>query len=100
VLLLFDPTRGVDVGTKREIYLLIRAYVEAGGAVLFHSTEIPELVNLCDRVLVMYGGRIAQEFSGDGSPIDERSIMAVALGQTKSARPLEATPLRSLEPVR
>jgi ribose transport system ATP-binding protein len=100
VLLLFDPTRGVDVGTKREIYLLIRAYVEAGGAVLFHSTEIPELVNLCDRVLVMYGGRIAQEFGADGGPIDERSIMAAALGQTQSARLPEAAPLPYVEPVR
>jgi ribose transport system ATP-binding protein len=100
VLLLFDPTRGVDVGTKREIYLLIRAYVEAGGAVLFHSTEIPELVNLCDRVLVMYGGRIAQEFGADGSTIDERSIMAAALGQTQSARSPEAAPLPQIEPVR
>jgi ribose transport system ATP-binding protein len=100
VLLLFDPTRGVDVGTKREIYLLMRAYVEAGGAILFHSTEIPELVNLCDRVLVMYGGRIAHEFGGDGDPIDERSIMAVALGQTQSARVAETATLQSVEPVR
>ena len=49
VLLLFDPTRGIDVGTKNELYRLIRAYADAGGAVLFHSTEIPELVYLCDR---------------------------------------------------
>ena len=47
VLLLFDPTRGIDVGTKNELYRLIRAYADAGGAVLFHSTEIPELVHLC-----------------------------------------------------
>ena len=46
VLLLFDPTRGIDVGTKNELYRLIRAYADAGGAVLFHSTEIPELVYL------------------------------------------------------
>jgi ribose transport system ATP-binding protein len=100
VLLLFDPTRGVDVGTKREIYLLIRDYVEAGGAVLIHSTEIPELVNLCDRVLVMYGGRIAREFGGDGSPIDERSIMAAALGEALTTRSPAAAPLPSIEPVR
>jgi ribose transport system ATP-binding protein len=53
VMLMYDPTRGVDVGTKHEIYVLIREFAKAGGAVLFCSSEIPELVNLCDRVLVM-----------------------------------------------
>ena len=52
ILLLFDPTRGIDVG-KHELYLLMRRYVEAGGAILFHSTEIPEIVHLCDRALVL-----------------------------------------------
>ena len=61
MLLLFDPTRGIDVGTKNELYRLIRAYADAGGAVLFYSTEIPELVHLADRVLVFYAGRVAAE---------------------------------------
>ena len=64
VLLLFDPTRGIDVGTKNELYRLIRAYADAGGAVLFHSTEIPELVHLSDRALVFYAGRVAAEIPG------------------------------------
>ncbi len=100
ILLLFDPTRGVDVGTKREIYLLIRAYVEEGGAVLFHSTEIPELVNLCDRVLVMYGGRMVGEFGQEGSPIEERAIMSAALGQAQPARVPETAPSLVPEQVR
>lgn len=66
VLLVFDPTRGVDVGTKHEMYGLLRAFADAGGAVLFHSTETPELVGLCDRVLVVYRGRVATELAGDG----------------------------------
>jgi ribose transport system ATP-binding protein len=78
ILLMFDPTRGVDVGTKHEIYVLIRDFARAGGAVLFCSTEIPELVNLCDRVLVMYGGRIVRELIGEA--IDEEAIMRPALG--------------------
>jgi ribose transport system ATP-binding protein len=82
VLLLFDPSRGVDVGTKREIYLLMRAYVDAGGAVLFYSTEIPELANLCDRVMVMYRGRVAREMVRGHEPIDERNIVEAALGHT------------------
>ena len=44
----------------------MRAYAEAGGSILFHSTEIPELVHLCDRVLVLYGGRIVAELGADG----------------------------------
>ncbi|MHA6688679.1 sugar ABC transporter ATP-binding protein [Mesorhizobium sp. A556] len=79
ILLLFDPTRGIDVGTKHELYVMMRAYVAAGGSILLHSTEIPELVHLCDRVLVLYDGRIAVELDGDS--ISEAAIMRPALGQ-------------------
>jgi ribose transport system ATP-binding protein len=78
VLLLFDPTRGIDVGTKSELYHLIRAFAKAGGAVLFHSTEIPELVHLSDRTLVFYGGRIAAELAGEN--LSEEEILRAALG--------------------
>jgi ribose transport system ATP-binding protein len=78
ILLLFDPTRGIDVGTKHELYVLMRNYVEAGGSILFHSTEIPELVHLCDRVLVLYGGRIVEEIDADA--LTENRIMQAALG--------------------
>jgi ribose transport system ATP-binding protein len=79
VLLLFDPTRGVDVGTKHQIYLLMRQFVDAGGAILFHSTETPEVVNMSDRVLVMYEGRMIKELVG--SAIEEEAIMRAALGE-------------------
>ena len=78
ILLLFDPTRGIDVGTKHELYVLMRAYAEAGGAILFHSTEIPELVHLCDRVIVLYGGRLVAEIAA--TDLTERAIMWPALG--------------------
>jgi ribose transport system ATP-binding protein len=84
ILLLFDPTRGIDVGTKHELYQLMRAYVAAGGSILFHSTEIPELVHLCDRVLVLYDGRIAAELAGE--TISEPAIMRPALGQYHAER--------------
>ncbi len=80
VLLMFDPTRGVDVGTKHEIYLLMNDYVRAGGAVLLYSTEIEELVNLCHRVLVMYAGRAVRELDGEAGEISEGAIMRAALG--------------------
>ncbi len=83
-LLMFDPTRGVDIGTKHQLYLLMRAFADAGGAILFHSTEIAELVNLCDRVLVMYGGRIVEELAGDA--IAEERIMRPALGEAAAER--------------
>jgi ribose transport system ATP-binding protein len=64
VILLDDPTRGVDVGAKREIYGLIRQMSADGRIVLFSSTELPELIGLCDRILILYRGRIAGELSG------------------------------------
>jgi ribose transport system ATP-binding protein len=79
VLLLYDPTRGIDVGTKTEIYNLVRCYAEAGGAVLFYSTEIPELVNLCDQVMVIYRGRIVETLAGDA--VIESAIMGAAVGR-------------------
>ncbi len=89
VLLMFDPTRGVDVGTKHEIYLLIREFARAGGSILFYSTEVPEVVNLCDRVLVLYRGRFVKELRGVA--ITEDKIMRAALeGETSEERPLGA----------
>ena len=82
ILLMFDPTRGVDIGTKHEIYVLIRELAEAGKAVLFYSTEVPELVNLCDRVQVIYQGRMVAELAGE--EITEEKIMRHALGQSVS----------------
>jgi ribose transport system ATP-binding protein len=78
IWLMFDPTRGVDVGTKHEIYVLIREFAASGGSVLFYSTEVPELVNLCDRVIVMYRGASIDELSGEA--LTEESIMRAALG--------------------
>ncbi len=78
ILLLYDPTRGIDVGTKHELYLLMREFAMAGGAVLFFSTEIPELVHMSDRVMVLYGGRIAEEIPEQD--LSEEAIVRAALG--------------------
>lgn len=79
VMLMYDPTRGVDVGTKHEIYHLIHDFAQAGGSVLLFSTEIPELVNLCHRVLVIYGGRIVREIPA--AHLDEEALIRAALGE-------------------
>jgi len=84
VLLLYDPTRGVDVGTKNELYQLIRAYADAGGAVLFYSTEIPEIVHLADRALVFYQGAVVQEISAER--LTEEEILRAALGAEARGR--------------
>jgi ribose transport system ATP-binding protein len=87
ILLLFDPTRGVDVGTKHQIYRLIADFARAGGAVLMYSTEIAEVIGLSHRVLVVYGGRIASTLTGDG--ISEAAIMRAALGHASDPDPGE-----------
>lgn len=87
ILMLYDPTRGVDVGTKAEIYRIMRDYTATGGAALFYSTDITELVNLCDEVVVLYRGRVARVLSG--SEISETGIMQAAVGHaafTSAAR--------------
>jgi ribose transport system ATP-binding protein len=78
-MLMYDPTRGVDVGTKFEIYSLIREMANSGKAVLIYSTELPELVNLCDRVLALYQGEITAEFKGE--EITEEKLLAAIMGR-------------------
>lgn len=79
ILLLYDPTRGIDVGAKAEIYALMRKFADKGGTILFYSTEIAELVHLADEVTVLYRGRAAASFKGDD--ITEMAIMSAALGR-------------------
>ncbi|WP_300303486.1 sugar ABC transporter ATP-binding protein [Ferrovibrio sp.] len=77
IILLNDPTRGIDVGTKQEIYRLMRDLADAGKAILFYSSDYAELIGCCDRVAVLYGGRVVSEQSGDG--ITEESLVAASL---------------------
>jgi ribose transport system ATP-binding protein len=64
ILLLNDPTRGIDVGTKQEMYRLMRELSRAGIAILFYSTDYEELIGMCDRVVVCYGGKLVRELKG------------------------------------
>ncbi len=65
VVLLDDPTRGVDVGAKAEMHALIRSTAAAGAPVLICSTDIDELASLCDRVVVLHQGRVSAELAGE-----------------------------------
>jgi ribose transport system ATP-binding protein len=80
-LLLYDPTRGVDVGTKFEIYRLMRELAAKGITILFYSSELPELLNISDRIVVFYRSRIVAEFS-DGNYAEE-AVMAAAIGHAE-----------------
>ena len=76
VLLLDDPTQGVDVGTKADLYEVLRSLRDEGAATLLVSSELTELASVADRVLVMRDGRIAGEVTGDN--LDRRRILFLA----------------------
>ena len=78
LLLLDDPTRGVDIGARSDIYHQIRGIAATGVGILINSTDTIELVGLCDRVLVMFEGRIVSELAGAG--ITEEAIIGAAVG--------------------
>jgi ribose transport system ATP-binding protein len=77
IILLNDPTRGIDVGTKQEIYQLLRRLAADGAAILFYSTDYDELIGCCDRVLVMLDGAVKRELVG--AEITEHALIASAL---------------------
>ena len=78
ILLLNDPTRGVDVETKREIYVVLRRFAAEGKAIILSSSDTPELVHICDRVAVMREGRMAATL--DRSALSEEAIVGAAMG--------------------
>ncbi len=76
MLLLDDPTRGVDVGAKAELYRLMDGSAAQGLGILVTSSELPELLTLCDRILVLCEGRLTGEFPRDEAT--EHKIMEAA----------------------
>ena len=76
VLILDEPTRGIDVNARSEFYTLMNEFVEAGGAIIMISSELPEVLGVSDRVVVMRGGKITGELSREEAT--EQSIMALA----------------------
>lgn len=82
VLLLDEPTRGVDVGAKVEIYNIINEVTAAGGAVLMASSDLPEVLGMSDRILVMSGGQLAGQLPKDST---QDEVMAFAVSNVTSA---------------
>jgi len=81
LLLLDEPTRGIDIGAKQEIYRLMEQLAESGVAVIFVSSEMSEILGMSDRVLVMHQGRISGELQRD--QLSEEAVMQLATGQDK-----------------
>ena len=82
VLIVDEPTRGVDIGAKSEIHRMLREYASQGNGVIVVSSEMPELLGLCDRILVMREGRIAGEASG--SEMTEERLIEFAMGNASA----------------
>ena len=78
VLILDEPTRGIDVGAKFEIYAHMTALAKQGMAVLMISSELPELIGMCDRIYVMCQGELVGEVSGED--MQQTTIMRMAIG--------------------
>lgn len=93
VLIFDEPTRGVDVGAKYEIHALIDQLAGAGKGILVISSELPEVLGICDRVLVMRDGRIVADLDNDGSLTPEQ-LLGLAIGAT----PTETTPTETTLP--
>jgi ribose transport system ATP-binding protein len=77
-MLCFDPTRGIDVGTKRQIYALLRELADAGAAVLLFTSELPEIQLVCDRTVVVYRGKVTAEMPA--ADADEPALLRAAHG--------------------
>jgi ribose transport system ATP-binding protein len=83
-MLCFDPTRGIDIGTKQQIYVLLRDLAEAGAAVLLYTSELKEVQLVCDRAIVIFGGRVVAEIAAIDA--DEPALLRAAYNLRSDAR--------------
>ena len=83
ILILDEPTRGIDVGAKREIYQLMRQLASEGISILFVSSDLPEIINMSSRVVTMYEGEITGIIDGAVEELTQQKIMSYATGGNK-----------------
>ena len=88
VLILDEPTRGIDVGAKYEIYTIINALADEGKAILVISSELPELLGICDRIYALSAGRITGEIDRDDAT-QERLMQFMTQAATEKSFPEE-----------
>jgi ribose transport system ATP-binding protein len=77
--MLDEPTRGIDVGAKSEIYGIIRALSEEGKSIMIFSSELPEVVNICDTIYLLYDGSLRSSMR-NGCDIDSEKIIHIVTG--------------------
>lgn len=82
VLFLDDPTRGIDIGAKEDIYAIIAELAEQGKGIIFVSSELPELLRCCDRIVVMREGQITADLNAEATTQEE--IMSYAMNPVLS----------------
>jgi D-xylose transport system ATP-binding protein len=80
VLILDEPTRGIDVGAKQEIYGLMKNFAENSMGIIMISSELPEVLGMSDRILVMHEGKITKEFANQNKNVSQEEIMVYATG--------------------
>ena len=83
IIIIDEPTRGVDIGAKKQIYELIATLAQSGKSIIVISSEMPELIGLCHRIVVMHRGQLVGTL--EGSDINERKIVTLATGTEKQA---------------
>jgi ABC-type sugar transport system ATPase subunit len=82
IIILDEPTRGIDIGAKAEIYKIIAQLTERGNTVIMISSELEEILGMCDRVIVLYHGKITAEF--ERAEFNQENIIKAAMGNWKS----------------
>jgi D-xylose transport system ATP-binding protein len=80
VLIMDEPTRGIDVGAKQEIYELMNSFADDNMGIIMISSELPEVLGMSDRILVMHEGKITKEFDNRKKDISQEEIMVFATG--------------------
>ena len=93
-MLCFDPTRGIDIRTKNQIYVLLRDLAEAGAAILLYTSELKEIQLVCDRVIVIFGGKVVAEL--DARDADEPRLLRAAYNLKADAELPEETVAESV----
>ncbi len=83
-MLCFDPTRGIDIGTKQQIYLLLRELADEGASVLLYTSELSEVQLVCDRAIVIFGGEVVAEI--DVADADESTLLRAAHNLPSNSR--------------
>ena len=86
ILILDEPTKGIDVGAKAEIYQMVHNLAKRGMGVIFISSELTEVINVCENVVVMYEGRVTGQFNRKTDICTEETVLSAAMNDSKKQK--------------